>query len=216
MRIAALRHKGSTCLLTDAAGVQRELSGEIAMKHCLREGMEFSDDAFAELLAESDARRCFEAATRLLETRQHSRSELGVKLAQRKFDRRVVAATLAELERLGLVDDRIFAEAYASELAGKGQGNWKIKQALHKKGLEQELVAETVATLTVDSDEDSRMEDLLRRKLAALGRSKDPPEKIREKLVRHLATKGFPAGMVYRKVAQFIAGGQDGEDFPEP
>ena len=141
MRIASLRHKGSSCLLTDAAGVERELSGETAAKHCLEAGMELDDGVFDEILAESEARRCFEAATRLLATRQHSRSELGVKLAQRKFDRRTVAAALAELERLGLVDDRLFAEAYAGELAGKGQGNRRIKQALHKKGLERGLVA---------------------------------------------------------------------------
>src|SRR5690606_12453184 len=62
-----------------------------------------------------------------------------------------IEALLDDLERLGLLDDRVFAEGRARHLAGKGRSPRRIAQELAARGVAEPLVADVTARLAAQS-----------------------------------------------------------------
>ncbi len=90
--------------------------------------------------------RARNAAYRLLTFRPRSHAELEQKLREREFDESVILDVLADLERLGYVNDRQFAGQWAAaRLRLKGLGRRRIEQELRRKGVPQEIIREAVA-----------------------------------------------------------------------
>ncbi len=81
----------------------------------------------------------------LLARREHSRRELQTKLAQRDFPAEEITVALDRLEEDGLLSDQRFAEAYARQRVGKGYGPLRIRQELRQRGVDDSLIAETMA-----------------------------------------------------------------------
>jgi regulatory protein len=131
-------------------------------------------------------------ALRLLSGREHSRSELERKLAAHEEEPGQLRRVLDELQARGFIDHARVAESLIHRRAGK-LGAARIRQELQAKGLDAELVAETVAGLR--DTEVQRARDVWRRKVAA------PPADAAErgKQTRFLAARGFD-GEVIRRV----------------
>ena len=117
-------------------------------------------------------------ALRALRHRDHSRSRLEARLAERGTSTATVEDALETLERAGLVDDARVGTARAEELAGRGFGDAAIRFALEGEGLTAEVVDDALAIL---DPEPERARSLL----DARGRT--------PKTVRWLAAKGFDA-----------------------
>ena len=135
-------------------------------------------------------------ALRLLSGREHSRSELERKLAAHEEEPGQLRRVLDELQAKGFIDHARVAESLIHRRAGK-LGAARVRQELQAKGLDAELVAETVASLR--ATEVQRARDVWRRKFDA------PPADAAErgKQARFLAARGFD-GEVIRRV---LAGG---------
>jgi regulatory protein len=131
-------------------------------------------------------------ALRLLSGREHSRSELERKLAAHEEEPGQLRRVLDELQARGFIDHARVAESLIHRRAGK-LGAARIRQELQAKGLDAELVAETVAGLR--DTEVQRARDVWRRKFDA------PPADAAErgKQTRFLAARGFD-GEVIRRV----------------
>jgi len=131
-------------------------------------------------------------ALRLLSGREHSRSELERKLAAHEDEPGQLRRVLDELEAKGFIDHARVAESLIHRRAGK-LGASRIRQELQAKGLDAELVAQTVAGLR--DTEVQRARDVWRRKFDA------PPADAAErgKQTRFLAARGFD-GEVIRRV----------------
>ena len=117
-------------------------------------------------------------ALRALRHRDHSRSRLEARLAQRGTSTATVEAALETLERAGLVDDVRVGTTRAEQLAARGFGDAAIRFALEGEGLAADVVEGALANLDPEPDRASRL-------LAARGRS--------PKTLRWLAAKGFDA-----------------------
>ena len=72
----------------------------------------------------------------LLARREHSRRELGDKLAAKSFDPDVIRNVLDELEREGLISSGRFAESFVAARAARGQGPVRIARELAERGVE--------------------------------------------------------------------------------
>ena len=72
----------------------------------------------------------------LLARREHSRRELGDKLAAKSFDPDVIRNVLDELEREGLISSGRFAERFVAARAARGQGPVRIARELAERGVE--------------------------------------------------------------------------------
>jgi regulatory protein len=151
-------------------------------------------------------------ALHYLERFAASRAHLGHVLARRALRdaaaldlpaapvRDAIEALLDELERLGLLDDRAFAEARARRLAEKGKPPRRIAQDLAARGVDREL-ARAATTALEDLSPDLELETAVafarRRRLGPFARDEargTPPEKA----LAAFARAGFSSSVARR------------------
>ena len=146
-----------------------------------------------------DFRKVLEKAFRLLGARSSSRAVLAGKLKNKGFEGRLIAKALDECERLNVLNDKEFAESYIRSLRSRGYGERKVRNSLAQKGIKKELADELLSS-DFDSDDDEtekdRAEKAFSSKLKSLKNESDPRKK-RDKLFRHMASRGFAANIIY-------------------
>jgi regulatory protein len=92
-----------------------------------------------------DARAARRAALDALARRDHGSGELARKLLAAGYDPGVVEALIERLRAEKLLNDRRFIENFIAYHAARGQGPVRVRAALHKQGLEGELVETCLA-----------------------------------------------------------------------
>ncbi len=129
----------------------------------------------------------------LLSRRAHSTKELRDKLYKRDYSKRDIDTVLAECERLGLLNDELFANDYAAELSGQGKGRFKVKMKLRNKGLSDEHIEKALEKITDNEEENA--EQALKGKLRSLIHE-DDINKRRQKAYHFLAYRGFSSDII--------------------
>jgi regulatory protein len=149
MRITALtrqrRHPGRANLHIDGAfhcGIAREV--------VYAERLSVGDDITAERLQRlrhaDDCWRATDAALSLLAARARARRELADRLRRKGFDPAAVDHALERVERLGLIDDRAFAEAWVRDrLRLRPRGTRALVAELRGKGVAPSVARSAVA-----------------------------------------------------------------------
>lgn len=89
-------------------------------------------------------------AARLLAAREHSRTELLRKLVARGAEHSVANSAIDALQEQGLVSDRRFAELFARSRANRGYGPQKVSAELKHRGVDPQIIAETVDGEEID------------------------------------------------------------------
>jgi regulatory protein len=85
------------------------------------------------------------AALRLLSRRAYTSKEIRDKLIKREFDASAIETTMADLNRLNLVDDRHFAKRFIDErLRLKPCGRVLLRQDLRRRGVPVEIIDEMI------------------------------------------------------------------------
>jgi regulatory protein len=134
--------------------------------------------------------RAKNAAYRLLTYRPRSRAELRKKLQDKAFDAIVIDAVLDDLARLGYVNDRQFAEQFAScRIRLRGLGKRRVERELGNKGIERQIVSETLARIFEGDTENETAKKAAERKLSSL-KSVDRETRYR-RLAGFLERRGF-------------------------
>jgi regulatory protein len=149
--------------------------------------------------------KCRESALRLLEQRMHSRAELDRKLRDRHYPRLTRETILSDLECVGLVNDRVFAEAFARQKldASRPLGTRRILMDLRRRGIDAELAQEVLAELGEQDGEDAefaRAKQAGEGKWASLMRSGRERQKARASVARFLAGRGFDSSVIWRVI----------------
>lgn len=139
-----------------------------------------------------------EAALRLLARREHSRRELGLKLAQRGYDAETIEAVVAVLASERLVDDARFAEALVNSRRGRGQGPVRIRAALQEHHIEEATIEQALEAAGGDW---LILASAVRKK--RFGR---PPDDYRERArqARFLQYRGFTGEQVRRVLGEAV------------
>lgn len=151
-------------------------------------------------------------AYRLLALRAHSEKELRDKLRKGGFAESIVAGVIEKCQGFGYLNDGNFARARARELAvNRLAGNRRIALDLIERGISEELCRQAISDVRSEISEEDAAERLLRKKakgiaLAGMGGR----EKMR--LARSLMGKGFPAGLIIRKLKGTGEEGVHGDD----
>ena len=136
----------------------------------------------------------------LLTARARTRVELKDALLRKGIRAETAELVLGKFDRAGLIDDAAFAEVWVrSRHTYQGLGRRALVQELRRKGVADEVVAEAVAAVD-DEAEQERARELVRKKLRAMS-NLDDQTKIR-RLVGALARKGYAEGMAYRVVRE--------------
>ncbi len=124
----------------------------------------------------------------LLSVRSRSREELRRRLLRVGYDPEEIDPALADLERVGLIDDERFAQEVAESMRRRGMGRRAGISALRAKGVAAE-VAELAAEEIDQGDEESRAEEVARTRLRRLGGLR--PEVAGRRLLGFLLRRGF-------------------------
>jgi regulatory protein len=90
------------------------------------------------------------AAVRLLARREHSRAELGRKLAERGAPGELVDEVLSELAERRLQSDERYAESLVTSRIGRGQGPVRIRHELAERGVAGAHIDEALAAAAAD------------------------------------------------------------------
>ena len=145
-----------------------------------------------------------ETAAALLAARACTKKELRDKMKKKGLHTYPeIAHAIAELERMGYLSDRRYAEDAIGILRSRGFGPLRIRAKLLSKGIDPELLKELMSQTACSGEESG--EDDVTRASAVLERNggrfaKDEPLRRKQRALRFLAGKGFPAAIVYRVV----------------
>ncbi|MDD2992605.1 MAG: regulatory protein RecX [Pygmaiobacter sp.] len=176
---------------------QFSLDLETLAKNALAVGDTLSQHALAALREQSDERRAKDKALNYLSLRAYGSAELLQKLC-RVFDEDTAGAAVAEMARLGLLDDEAFACRRAAWWQQQGKSTREIRAKLLALGLPRELTDNALAGLREDADETALRRVIEKQYLAKLARGE------REKVLAALARRGFSPRLARTVMADYL------------
>jgi len=156
----------------------------------LREGMSLSDEQVREIEIGEVKQEALDAGLRLLQSRLQSSSEMRRKLMRKEYGATIVEAVIADLTRLGYLDDARFAKTKALSAAQhKQHGRRRAKVELLKSGVSGEVADRALADVYETTDTMAVARELARKQAPRL--KKLEPLVARRRLVGMLQRRGF-------------------------
>jgi regulatory protein len=164
------------------------LAADLVLEEGLAPGMTL-DEAFVErLLAADEIRRATSAALHLLAYRPRSEGEITTRLRQRDFSPTAIAAAIARLREWHYVDDADFANRWIeNRQQHRPRSERMLAQELKAKGVNQEIVRDSLADAGIDEVADARsIAERQREKYSSLDE-----ETQKRRLMAFLARRGY-------------------------
>ncbi len=144
------------------------------------------------LEAGADIEAALRSGMRFLTRRAHAIREIEQKLRSRGHSDEAIAGAMAELDRLGLLDDRDFAVAYLTERMARGVAPVRVKLELAARGVNDEAIRAAVRGVANSDEGDAawrRTAALVTRRAAKMkGLSVDAK---RRRLLAFMVRRGF-------------------------
>ena len=142
-----------------------------------------------------------------LEFAPRTRAELAAVLRTKGVEDDVADEVLGRFTEVGMIDDAVFAQMWVtSRHRGRGLASRALQQELRRKGVDDDDIAEAVATLEPEQ-EAATARALVDRKLRSTV-GLETGARVR-RLAGMLARKGYPAGLAFRIVRDALA--EEGE-----
>ena len=167
--------EGTQIRLT-AASVVKDLSLESGQIH--------EPESLASELDEAEVRLAKERALRILGYRERSAAEVDQRLLDDGYPPEVARDTVARFSELGLIDDSRFAAVYSRSRLAAGFGTRRIASELKQRGVAPEIAVSALREAMDGYDE-------VERAIGALRGRVPRDRRERERLLRHLVSKGF-------------------------
>lgn len=136
----------------------------------------------------------------MLARRDHAEAEVARKLGQKGFSAEAARSAIERLRRLGYLDDRRFALRFAESTVRNGRG-WgaRLRMELLRRGIDPELIAETLAETGAAFDEGQTLRELLERKFPSFSPAA-ADDRERRRVMGYLLRRGFSMALVLRVV----------------
>jgi regulatory protein len=156
----------------------------------LREGLVISDEQVREIQLGEVKQEAIDAGLRLLQTRLQSTSEMRQKLMRKEFGETIVDAVIADLTRLGYLDDDRFAKTKALSAAQhKQHGKRRAKIELLKAGVKGDVADKALGDVYDTTDTLALARELARKQAPRLKRL--DPVVAKRRLIGMLQRRGF-------------------------
>lgn len=165
-----------------------------------------------------DAEGLWSYALKALAGRAHSTGELREKLRRRAERAADVDDVLARLKESGYLDDKRFAEGFASaRLANDRFGRGRVIQDLRQRRVAPAVAESTVRRVYEDVDEQALIEEWIRRKYRLAPREGlFQDEKDLAAAYRRLLRAGFRTGEIVRALKKFAKNPELLDNFEPP
>lgn len=178
------------------------LSAELVYKEGLVAKMEVDSERLSKIATEEGFLKCKEAALRTIERTYKTEKEMRDKLILKEFDINLIDRTIGFLKEYNLLNDENYVKMYVKDKI-KSEGQNKIKYALMRKGINEELIREEIAKFN-DGSQKEVAYDLAVKKYNLLAKREDDKYKISQKLYRFLTTRGYDYSVVSEVVKKVI------------
>ena len=165
-----------------------------------------------------DAEGLWNYALRALGGRVHSTGEMREKLRRRAARMEDVEAVIGRLKDSTYLDDRRFAEGYATaRLSNERFGRTRVLQDLRSRRVAPGLAEKTVGEVYRDVDESALIEEWVRRKYRLAPREGlFQDDKDMASAYRRLLRAGFRTGEIVRVLKRFARNPELLDDFEPP
>jgi regulatory protein len=144
------------------------------------------------------AKRAFDSALRILTRRDCSSAELARKLRDRGIADPLIGEVVTRLQGAGYLDDRRFARAWAESAVENGRGYGpRLRMELARRGVPDEIVAEVLAAVAAEYDEEATLAALLARKFAGFNPAATTDGEKR-RVLQYLQRRGFSSAAIFQ------------------
>lgn len=178
------------------------LSAELVYKEGLVAKMEVDSERLSKIATEEGFLKCKEAALRTIERTYKTEKEMRDKLILKEFDINLIDRTIEFLKEYNLLNDENYVKMYVKDKF-KSEGQNKIKYALMRKGINEELIREEISKFN-DGSQKEVAYDLAVKKYNLLAKREEDKYKISQKLYRFLTTRGYDYSVVSEVVKKVI------------
>lgn len=183
------------------------LFDELVIKYGLEVGKEVDSTQISQLAREDDAKKALDMGIRYLGYRSRSQKEMETYLEGKGFCRDVIDHTINKLESYGYIDDTAFARDWVSNrMVTKPMGKSMIKRELIHKGIQDEVIEESLSRISDEQEEDQAYR--LAEKYGKRYRNLEAREQF-YKIGQALARRGFNWEVIKRAVRRLDLEEQD-------
>ncbi|MEG2053352.1 MAG: RecX family transcriptional regulator [Oscillospiraceae bacterium] len=127
------------------------VDGETLAKYKIKEGSLLSGEELRFIRQTSDTRKAKDKALTFLSLRDYSRKELYDKLL-RKFEPENAECAVAQMEKLGLIDDEKFARHRVSYLIRNNKSKREIFAKLSQLGIKKDIICGIIEDIAKSAD----------------------------------------------------------------
>lgn len=158
-------------------------------------GMDISDVSYNRILEEVIFKRAKARSMNLLLKQDKTEKQLRDKLKIGLYPSSIIDETISWLKGYRYIDDYRYARSYA-EYRLEAKGRRALEKELYEKGIHHDIIMDVLDELYFEEniDESELIRNIARKKLHLLSQDDLPSklsEKERNKLYRHLISKGF-------------------------
>ena len=167
------------------------LAVDLVVEAGLRKGVALTAEQQRDLLTRQETYAAKSSALAGLSHRAQTAHEVRQSLLKKGFTEAVAEDTVADLERLGLVDDEAYARAFVrGRFAGRGYGPARLRQDLMRKGVERATIDAALDELEEAEDLGAEAHEQAEKKWRALASEADL-RKRKKKTMDYLVRRGF-------------------------
>ena len=167
------------------------LAIELVIEAGLKKGVVLTAERQRELLTRQETFSAKSSALAGLSNRARTSDEVRQALLRKGYAETVVEDTVADLERLGLVDDQAYARAFVqSRFNGRGYGPARLRQDLQRKGVARSVIDAALEDLVEAEDMGAEAREQAAKKWRSLS-SEDDLRKRKKKTLDFLVRRGF-------------------------
>lgn len=162
---------------------------ELIYKQGIQKGSLIDVESIKEIVKEDEFIKCKNSALRTVEKTYKTEKELKDKLKERGFEEDTIKRTLDFLKEYNLLNDEKYAEMYIKDRL-RTQGRNKIKYALIRKGISEEVLLDKLSNIDQEDENDTAFK-LAEKKYNMLKKKESDKYKLSQKLFRFLLSKGY-------------------------
>lgn len=195
--------KGKRYYLFVNGNNEGDFESEILAKYQLKTGQDIDGEFLKKIKIENGDLASFDRALGYLE--KGMKSEKGIKdyLCGKGYPDECIARAVEKLIEYGYINDEVYAENFIRTYSNS-KGRKKIKYDLLAKGIGSEIIEEKLEEIFQPEDE----VELCHRLAEKFLKNKELDQKTKEKLYRHLASKGFSFDII-SSVVRRVTNGRD-------
>ncbi|EGT3615100.1 recombination regulator RecX [Clostridium perfringens] len=162
---------------------------ELIYKQGIQKDAVIDVESIKEIVKEDEFIKCKNSALRTVEKTYKTEKELKDKLLGRGFEEDTIRKAIDFLKEYNLLNDEKYAEMYIKDRL-RTQGRNKIKYALIRKGISEEIILDKLSNIDEEDENDTAFK-LAEKKYNILKKKESDKYKLSQKLFRFLLSKGY-------------------------